>query len=198
MNKNNDSLFWWIVANGLTTLRLLIAFYILFWSPTMEVFLCLIIIGGITDILDGLAAGQGGRTRQGAIYDKGVDKFFCAVILGRFLYICVVGFGWTTLVIFLFIFVALVIFLEALISVAGIIFASYNRTRVEANIWGKIKMWAEVLTAGFAILFLERNTLPENAWLIFIGLGLSLLFGFISLITYVLDYKRLKEKKIKI
>lgn len=198
MNKNGNSRFWLVVANGLTTLRLAIALYILFWSPTVEVFLYLIIIGGITDICDGLAARQGGQSRRGAIYDKGVDKFFCAAALGRFVYFCIVGFGWTILVIFLFFFVAAVIILEALISVAGIIFASYNKTRVEANIWGKAKMWAEVWTAGFGILFLKRNSLSENAWLIFIGLGLSLFFGLISLITYIQDYKELKKRRIKI
>lgn len=198
MNQNERSLGWLMIANSFTTSRLLIALYILFWSPRVDVFLYLIIIGGITDILDGLAARQGGQSRQGAIYDKGVDKFFCAVALGRFVYFCVVGFGWTILVIFLFVLVALVIFLEALISVAGIIFASYNRTRVEANIWGKAKMWAEVWTFGLGILFLGTNTLLENAWLIFIGLGLSLSLGFMSLITYVLDYKKAKERRIKI
>ena len=198
MNQHERKFGWLVTANSLTTSRLLIGFYILFWSPSIEVFLHLIIIGGVTDILDGLAARQGGQSRRGAIYDKGVDKFFCAAALGRFSYLCVVSYGWTNLIIAVIVLVALVIILEVLISLAGIIFASYNRTRVEANIWGKAKMWAEVCTAGFATLFLGRNTLSENAWLIFIGLGLSLFFGFISLITYVSDYKRPKERKIKI
>ncbi len=198
MNQNERSLGWLMVANSFTTSRLLIAFYILFWSPTLEVFLYLIIIGGITDILDGLAARQGGQSRQGAIYDKGVDKFFCAVVLGRLSYLCVIFYGWTNLIIALILLVATVIILEALISVAGIIFASYNRTRVEANIWGKAKMWAEVWTAGFGILFLGRNTLLENAWLIFIGLGLSLSLGLMSLYSYLRDYKKFKRGRIKI
>jgi len=197
MNQNERSLGWLMVANSFTTARLLIAIYILFWPPTLAEFLYLIIIGGITDILDGLAARQGGQSRQGAIYDKGVDKFFCAVTLGQFVYFCVIAFGCVTLVIFLFILVAAVIVLEVLISLAGIFFASYNRTRVEANIWGKAKMWAEVWTAGFAVLFLGRNTFLENAWIVFIGLGLSLFLGFMSLYGYLRDYKKFKEGRIK-
>jgi len=190
--NNNGSLFWLLVANGLTTLRLLITFYILFWSLTAEVFLHLIIVGGITDILDGLAARQGGQSRRGAIYDKGVDKLFCATVFGKFLYFCVIAFGWTTSITLFLVFIIMIVALEILISFAGIIFASHNKTRVEANIWGKIKMWAEVWTAGLGVLFLGRSSLLENTWLIFTGLGLSLFFGSLSLISYILDYKRLK------
>ncbi len=65
MNQNERSLSWLVTANSLTTSRLLIAFYILFWSPIVEGFLYLVIAGGITDILDGLAARQGGQSRGG-------------------------------------------------------------------------------------------------------------------------------------
>lgn len=196
--ENRSSRFWLVVANGLTSMRLVIAIYILFFLSAVDDFLWYVIIGGLTDLLDGLAAGRGGKSYFGAIYDKGTDKLFCGAVFIRLAYFCVIFYDWINLIIALLILIAAVIVLEILIAVAGIIFALYFRTRVEASYWGKSKLTVEVIAAALAIFFLQRNSLQENSWLVFLGLGLALLLGCMSLRGYIQDYMRTRNGQIQI
>lgn len=136
-----------IVANWLTFLRVICAVFIWRWAHLKhEVDLMMFavgVFGGATDALDGLAARLlNGRSKFGALFDKGADKFFVLTCAFSLYFYCsplknnLLG---STMGYFLIILAGMEFFL----ALAGGIFAFMNKTRLEANQWGKAKMWTE-------------------------------------------------------
>lgn len=156
------------------------------------------IYGGLSDFFDGLLARWWRvETGIGALLDKGADKIFIAVIAVT-LYCCSPlwrrGFSYWDNILGSQTGKQLVILVsqELALSLLGILLAAMRKTRREANIFGKAKMWAECATL-----------LPWTWWLVKDPSGAiflentntinSLLFAanvlaFVSLGCYVYDH----------
>lgn len=190
LSKPEQRLIGLIIANSLTLLRVFCA--LVFWhlaylhhrvDSTMVV---VGITGGLTDGLDGLAARfLNGRSKFGALFDKGADKFFVLICAFSLYFYCsplrnnlldsAMGY-----------FLIILAGMEFFLALAGGAFAFANKTRLEANQWGKAKMWVEGLTLvswGFYLfadpsgrLFLE-NELTINV-LLLVAISLAAKSGY--------------------
>lgn len=167
-----------IIVNGLTFLRLVCA--VVIWQLLRQQgyidlkVLTIGLFGGFTDVLDGWLANPkrlNVQSKFGALSDKGVDKIFILVIVFSLYFYCspfpknplasVIGF-----------LLIILTGMEFLLAIFGGIFSLMKNSRLEANWWGKIKMWAEGMILSFwgACLMIDPtgNLLLENIVLIVI------------------------------
>lgn len=149
-----------LLVNGLTFSRVLCAIYLAYAAHQtgmisqrmFEVGL----FGGLTDLFDGMLANLlKAKTKFGAIFDKAADKIFICVIVATLYYSSPLPSDLlASLTGFL---MALLIVKELLIALFGIVFAFLRKIRLEANWWGKAKMWAECAAVLFWTLSLLKD-----------------------------------------
>jgi len=179
-----------VIANGLTLFRIFCALVI--WDLAYlrhqvdSMMLTVGVIGGLTDCLDGLAARfLNGQSKFGALLDKGADKFFVLTCAFSLYFYCSplrdnlldTAMGY---------FLIILAGMEFFLALAGGAFAFAKKTRLEANQWGKAKMWTEgVVLASWAFylfadpigkLFLE-NELTINV-LLLVAISLAAKSGY--------------------
>jgi len=166
----SKSLLGFIVANVLTCIRIFCCIFI--WhlarrhgyiDPTM---LVIGLLGGLTDILDGVAARiLNGQSKFGALFDKGADKFFILTIAFSFYYYCS-PLGDDILNSTIGYFLIILAGMELFLAIFGGLFALLKNSRLESNRWGKAKMWTEgvmLITWGFYLLIdSSGNLFLEN------------------------------------
>jgi phosphatidylglycerophosphate synthase len=147
-----------VMANGFTSLRLVCAgviWYLLRQQGYVDMTTLLVgIFGGFTDFLDGLAARLlNGQSKFGALYDKGVDKVFILTAAFSLYYFCspVKNILGSTMGYFLIVLAGM----ESILAISGGGIAWTKNKRLEANKWGKAKMWTEgvaLATWGYYLL----------------------------------------------
>src|SRR3989339_82152 len=163
-----------VKPNHLTTFRLLMIpiIVVLFWLELYPVGGILFLIASFTDALDGaMARSRNQATDFGKMYDPLADKLLiCTVVYVLVLKYVDVYAAW------------IIIILEAIIILAAFVKKSQGN-RIQANVWGKIKMNLQVL--GVMILLL--SILFNLDQLLQFSKGtfyLAIAFGILSLFTY--------------
>lgn len=134
----------------------------------------LFVFASFTDILDGtLARIRKQVTEWGTFYDPVADK----MLIGAVVVLVVLP------------HIQPIIIAGVLIVESLIMFWGWRRSKTHgpqtANMWGKVKMWFEVLGVVFVLLALSFG------WVFLLGFAefvliVAILFGFISLLTYSL------------
>jgi CDP-diacylglycerol--glycerol-3-phosphate 3-phosphatidyltransferase len=125
-----------------------------------------------TDAIDGaMARTRNQITEWGKIYDPVADK----ILIGSMIFIIVLRYidFWTALII---------IGLEIIIIFSGWVRLKRG-SEIQANLWGKIKMWMQVAGVAvllFAIIFNWAALLPFASGILYLAIA----FAVVSLLTY--------------
>ena len=163
-----------IKPNHITVFRFLATPIVIYLMATRqyEIGLCAFLITAFTDALDGsMARTRGQITEWGKIYDPVADK----ILIGSMVFIIVLKYL-DPLVAYLIVFIEIIIIIIAW-------FRLRFGYKVEANVWGKIKMILQV--TGVAILLLSiifnwAALLPFASGSLYIAIA----FAIVSLLTY--------------
>jgi len=163
-----------IKPNHITIFRFLVTPFVIYLMATQRYTIGLLafLLTAFTDALDGsMARTRNQITRWGRIYDPVADK----ILVGSMVFIIVLKYL-DPLVAYLIVFIEIIIVITAWIRLRF----GY---KVEANIWGKIKMNLQVL--GVAILLLSiifnwADLLPFASGSLYIAIA----FAIVSLLTY--------------
>lgn len=164
----------WVAPNHLTVLRFFMVTPVvwLFWQGKFAVGAIVFLIAAFTDALDGsLARSRNQVTGWGKVYDPLADK----ILIGAVVYILVAK--------YVDIYAAWVIIILETLLIVGAFIKHRNGGKVEANVWGKIKMFLQVvgvMVMLFAIIFDLETLLHISRGTFY----LSIAFGIISLFTY--------------
>ena len=165
----------WVTPNRLTLLRIIMTpavfFIILFELYTIGIILFL--LTAFTDVLDGsLARTKGMITNFGKLFDPLADKLLIGsiVILLVFEYYPI----WVG---------SVVLLLEIIFIVSATISKVRFKTNRMANIWGKMKMFLQVL-AVFATLMGLLSTAPQFFTIGFWLFGIAIGFAIVSLFQH--------------
>lgn len=163
-----------VKPNHLTVLRFLLTPIVAWLMFTQQYLIGLIsfILTAFTDALDGsMARTRDQITHWGRIYDPLADK----VLISAMVFIIILRYldPWAAY---------LIVFIEFLIVVTAWIRMRLHH-KVQANLWGKIKMWLQV--SGVVLLLL--SLVFEWAVLLPFASGalyLAIAFAIVSLLTY--------------
>jgi CDP-diacylglycerol--glycerol-3-phosphate 3-phosphatidyltransferase len=163
-----------IKPNHITVFRFLatpvVAFFMFFGHHSIGFVMFLIV--AFTDALDGaMARTRNQITEWGKVYDPLADK----ILIGSMVFIIVLRYVdfWTSIII---IGLELVIIITAWIR-------KLNGYKVEANLWGKIKMMLQVLGVSIlllSIIFDLAALLPFASGVLYLAIA----FAIVSLLTY--------------
>jgi len=163
-----------VLPNHLTVFRFLatplVAVLMLYENYSIGLFAFLIV--AFTDALDGsMARIRNQITEWGKIYDPLADK----ILVGSMVFIIVLRYIdlWTAIII---------LFLEFIIILVAWIRKIRGR-KIQANIWGKIKMMLQVLGVVIlllAIVFNWQALLPLASGVLYLAIA----FAVVSLLTY--------------
>jgi CDP-diacylglycerol--glycerol-3-phosphate 3-phosphatidyltransferase len=145
---------------------------ILTFYGTYKIALCAFLVTALTDAIDGaMARTRNQITRWGKIYDPVADK----LLIGTMVFVIVLRYIdlWTAIII---------IFLEFII-ISTAWYRLSKGHKVQANIWGKIKMILQ--TAGVTILLLSvafnwADLIPLASGTLYLAIA----FAVVSLLTY--------------
>ena len=163
-----------ILPNHITTFRFLATPFValLMFYEHYAVGLCAFLIVAFTDAIDGsMARTRNQITNWGKIYDPVADK----ILIGSMVFIIVLRYidFWTAIII---------IGLEMII-----IFTAWIRmkkgVKVQANLWGKIKMNLQVMGVVILLLSIVFNwaaLLPFASGVLYLAIA----FAIVSLLTY--------------
>ena len=163
-----------LTPNHFTVLRLLMTPIIIFCILKEQVVLAFILflLAGFTDAIDGaMARTRNQITEWGKMYDPIADK----LLVGSIAFLLITKYLSLYLTLF-------IIFIEILLISNGV-FRKSNGDIIEANIWGKIKMFLQILGIAliFAFMIFNINFLIIASWAILI---IACVFAIISLFTY--------------
>ncbi len=157
----------WVTPNQITVFRFFTVPFVLFlvFIEQYKIGLILFAISAFTDALDGALARTTNRvTEWGKIYDPVADKLLIGttalVLVPRHL-----GFG----------IVFAVLFIEMLTIGGAYYFKNKGVVAIQANGWGKAKMFCQSLGVGFAFLY-TLVTIP-----VFFGFAQAFLYFSIPL-----------------
>ncbi len=165
----------WITPNRLTATRFAMTPVVLWllWEESYQAGTWLFFIAAFTDMLDGsLARVKNKITPWGVFFDPIADKLLIGSVLiliaSRFL-------SWWV--------IAPVIIMEAAIAL-GALYRRGNGKMNHANVWGKVKMFAEFAALMFLLIGINSGDGAGYANLAENTLLLALVFGGISYATY--------------
>ncbi|MCX6799995.1 MAG: CDP-alcohol phosphatidyltransferase family protein [Candidatus Falkowbacteria bacterium] len=164
----------WILPNHITAFRLATTPFvvILMYSSNYRIGLTVFLFVSFTDALDGsLARVRNQVTEWGKAYDPLADKVLIAsmvfIIVNRYI-------DFATSII--------IIGLEIVFIVAAWIRKTEGR-KIEANIWGKIKMFLQVLGVTFlllSVIYDVAHLLPFASGILYLAIA----FAIVSLLTH--------------
>jgi len=168
---------YWIKPNHLTIFRIILAIILilLFINDYFISSFIIFILAAATDAIDGaLARHREQITKIGAIIDPVVDKLFIIALIILFINFIPL---W---------FIVWIIAIELAFILVGLIVYYPKNIKIEANIWGKIKMTSEVI----AILLLFFKIILEINYfdnIIIFLLGAILVFAIFSAINALIS-----------
>ncbi len=164
----------WILPNYITFLRFLLT-PLVAWLVLVDYYLVgfvAFLLVAFTDVLDGsLARTRNQITAWGRVYDPLADKF----LISSMVFVIVLRYidFWTSVII---VGIELVIIITAWIRMK-------KGVKLQANLWGKIKMFLQVLGVSillFAIVFDVASLLPLASGTLYLAIA----FAIVSLLTY--------------
>ncbi len=163
-----------IHPNHITVLRFILTpiVVILMFKESYHFGLWAFLITAFTDAIDGaMARTRDQITEWGKVYDPVADK----ILIGAMVFIIVLRYldPWTALII---------IFLETIIITVGWVRLKTG-TRIQANVWGKVKMIlqvAGVIILLLAIVFDWATLFPLASGTLYLAIA----FAIVSLLTY--------------
>ena len=163
-----------ILPNHFTVFRFLatpIVALLMFYEHYIIGLIAFLIVA-FTDAIDGaLARTRNQITNWGKVYDPLADK----VLIGSMVFIIVLRYidFWTSIII---------ISLEIIIITTTWV-RKVKGYKIEANIWGKIKMWLQVIGVAIlllAIIFNWAGLMPFASGVLYLAIA----FAIVSLLTY--------------
>ena len=163
-----------VKPNHITVFRFLATPFLIFLMLYHHYLIGLIffLIVAFTDALDGsMARTRNQITEWGKIYDPMADK----ILIGSMVFIIVLRYidFWTAMII---------ISIEFIFIVSAWIRLK-NKTEIQANLWGKIKMWLQVIGVVvllISIVFNWEDLLPLASGVLYLAIA----FAIVSLLTY--------------
>lgn len=165
-----------ITPNMLTSLRLAIAFLIIFlaleYSKYRILIINLFIFASLLDLIDGpIARALHMETKLGGYLDPLSDKILICPLLIIFI--------WPYSSSLVIAIVSIEIFLLLIASLA-----LFKKIYLSANIWGKWKMFFQVF--GLVFIFFQQMNIGINLIWIAAGLGISSILGYLNpVIKYI-------------
>ena len=171
--------FWprWITPNHITTIRILIALFLIFslfylGNDGKAMVISLFIIGAFTDMLDGsVARGLKKETKLGAVIDPVADRI---LIIPIAIYSLFEAHKW------LFISIILFKLTNALVSV----YAEKKGIFMQSNIFGKIKMVLQSIVFAGILVFWPKEPNIFFIYLLWISVAILLVSIFFKIIEF--------------
>ena len=165
----------WLRPNHFTILRLgLIPFVLFFiWKEMWPIAFPLFLFTAFTDVIDGsLARTRKQITMWGTVADQVADKLFIAPVALLFVADQIHP-----------LFALLIVLIELFIVCGALLRQRKGRTYVSANMYGKIKMFLQVLCICL-LLLAKLGGIPWAVPGAIIAFGAAILFAVASLLTY--------------